>query len=81
MSSRRRVGPLTVPDDQHRLHLAPASALHRLRKNELIRLWKVSGMWSSDEEGDGDDGDQHGLSKVELVNGLIRAVGFFLSSS
>ncbi|BEI83951.1 hypothetical protein CcaverHIS002_0405550 [Cutaneotrichosporon cavernicola] len=57
-------------DDQHLLQLAPASALHRLRKNELIRLWKVCGMWPSDDE-DEDIGEQQ--TKVDLVNGLIKA--------
>ncbi|GMK59326.1 hypothetical protein CspeluHIS016_0703410 [Cutaneotrichosporon spelunceum] len=57
-------------DDQHLLQLAPASALHRLRKNELIRLWKVCGMWPSDDE---DDDIVERQTKVDLVNGLIKA--------
>ncbi|BEJ14772.1 hypothetical protein CspHIS471_0405390 [Cutaneotrichosporon sp. HIS471] len=57
-------------DDQHLLQLAPTSALHRLRKNELIRLWKVCGMWPSDDE-DEVIGEQQ--TKVDLVNGLIKA--------
>jgi hypothetical protein len=64
--------------DQHLLADAPAYALHRLRKAELIRLWKVAGMWVGDDEtidSTGDDEDDAGLGKKELVDGLIAAVG------
>jgi hypothetical protein len=62
--------------DQHLLQDAPASALHRLRKAELIRLWKVAGMWTADDiTEDGDlaqsEEDDAGLTKNELVDGLI----------
>ncbi|KLT39753.1 kinase-like protein [Cutaneotrichosporon oleaginosum] len=63
-------------DDQHLLQMAPASALHRLRKSELVRLWKVCGMWSDDDEEGNDISNldlKRGLSKVDLVNGLIKA--------
>jgi hypothetical protein len=59
---------------------APAYALHRLRKAELIRLWKVAGMWDTPEdEGDSiisteDEDDDKGMAKKELVDGLIDAV-------
>ncbi|KAL7421198.1 hypothetical protein Q5752_004083 [Cryptotrichosporon argae] len=65
--------------DQHLLGGAPAYALHRLRKAELIRLWKVAGMWPESEDGDtvmgdGDnDDDDRGMGKNELVDGLIAA--------
>ena len=70
-----------VIGDQHLLAEAPVYALHRLRKAELVRLWKVAGMWSTDDE-DGDfssatsveDDDDGGLSKKELIDGLIAAV-------
>lgn len=67
--------------DQHLLAEAPPYALRRLRKAELIRLWKVAGMWTTDDE-DGadsigsaaDEDDGGGLSKKDLVDGLITAV-------
>ena len=67
--------------DQQLLADAPAYALHRLRKAELIRLWKVAGMWTAEDGEDGesvasgvDDEDDGGLSKKDLVDGLIAAV-------
>lgn len=66
--------------DQHLIDEAPAYALHRLRKAELIRLWKVAGMWTA-EEGDeaeslgAEDEEASGISKKDLVDGLIAAVG------
>lgn len=74
-------GEANLVDDQHFLNVATAHALQRLRKGELIRLWKVSGMWSSGED-DGmnaseEDGD-HGLGKAELVSGIIGAVSVLL---
>lgn len=66
--------------DQHLIDDAPAYALHRLRKAELTRLWKVAGMWLGDDgdaeinmHQDEEDEDQ-GMSKRELVDGLIAAV-------
>ena len=71
-----------VVGDQHLLAEAPAYALHRLRKAELIRLWKVAGMWTSGDDDEeesiaslADDDDDGGLGKKELVDGLIAAVG------
>lgn len=76
---------LTLLGDQHLLQDAPTYALHRLRKAELIRLWKVAGMWSEgDEDGEGsidsaaDDEAEGQLSKKELVDGLIAAVSLYL---
>lgn len=63
--------------DQHLIDEAPAYALHRLRKTELIRLWKVAGMWEGEEEDEGstnEEEDDQGLSKKELVDGLLAAV-------
>ncbi|WWD21075.1 hypothetical protein CI109_105556 [Kwoniella shandongensis] len=63
--------------DQHLIDAAPAYALHRLRKAELIRLWKVAGMWTlDDDEAVEDSDDEHvdELGKKELVDGLIAAV-------
>ena len=57
-----------TPGDQHLLEDAPLYALQRLRKAELVRLWKVAGMWPdeyTDEE----------ISKKELVDGLIAVGG------
>lgn len=79
----------TSPDqlgDQHLLHDAPAHTLHRLRKAELVRLWKVAGMWSEDDEGESaaasaDEDDDGGLSKKELVDGLIAAVSTLETTS
>lgn len=64
-------------DDQHLLQDAPATSLHRLRKTELVRLWKVAGMWLSEEDEMDEGGeDARDLGKSELVEGLIKAVGF-----
>lgn len=65
--------------DQHLIDEAPAYALHRLRKAELVRLWKVAGMWQGQEDADGVEEveeDDHGMSKRELVDGIIAAVSF-----
>ncbi|WVQ75409.1 hypothetical protein IAR50_005030 [Cryptococcus sp. DSM 104548] len=63
--------------DQYLLHSAPALALHRLRKAELIRLWKVAGMWENDPGPDGDmdedEDDDAGLGKKDLVDGILGA--------
>ncbi|KAL1406071.1 hypothetical protein Q8F55_007754 [Vanrija albida] len=69
-------------DDQHLLQDAPAASLHRLRKSELIRLWKVAGMWLSEEDEmdeEGEDGRE--LGKSELVDGLIKARKQFVDVS
>lgn len=61
--------------DQHLLVEAPAHALHRLRKAELVRLWKVAGMWNEEEHGDGLEEDESiGMSKKDLVDGLVAGV-------
>jgi hypothetical protein len=63
--------------DQHLIDEAPAYALHRLRKTELIRLWKVAGMWEGEEEEEGSTNEEEndqGMSKKELVDGLLAAV-------
>lgn len=60
--------------DQHLLQEASAAALHRLRKADLIRLWKVAGLWEGpDEEDSADDGHDMGeeIRKNELVGGII----------
>ncbi|OCF31382.1 TKL protein kinase [Kwoniella heveanensis BCC8398] len=64
-----------VESDQHLIDSAPAYALHRLRKAELIRLWKVAGMWAQDdtEITSVDDESDAGMGKKELVDGLIAA--------
>lgn len=60
------------PDDQNLLHVASAHTLHRLRKDELVRLWKVAGMWS--DEDDEAEGRVREKSKVDLVTGLLELV-------
>jgi hypothetical protein len=65
--------------DQHLIDEAPAYALRRLRKTELIRLWKVAGMWEGEEEEEGpthEEENDRGLSKKELVDGLLAAVSY-----
>ncbi|WWC73207.1 uncharacterized protein I206_107173 [Kwoniella pini CBS 10737] len=61
--------------DQHLIDSAPAYALHRLRKAELIRLWKVAGMWNEEDDVDSvnsvDEENDAGKGKKELVDGLI----------
>jgi hypothetical protein len=89
-SSLRKVGWLARMEcladmsigDQHLLAEAPAYAPHRLRKAELIRLWKVAGMWTTGDEDEvdsiastADEDDDGGLGKKELVDGLVAAVG------
>ncbi|OCF54446.1 TKL protein kinase [Kwoniella mangroviensis CBS 10435] len=63
--------------DQHLIDSAPANALHRLRKAELIRLWKVAGMWNEDDDMRSvtsvDDENDAGMGKKDLVDGLIAA--------
>ncbi|OCF72595.1 TKL protein kinase [Kwoniella mangroviensis CBS 8886] len=63
--------------DQHLIDFAPANALHRLRKAELIRLWKVAGMWNEDDDMRSvtsvDDENDAGMGKKDLVDGLIAA--------
>jgi hypothetical protein len=77
LSSLDSPRPANEIGDQHLIDEAPAYALHRLRKTELIRLWKVAGMWEGEEEGEGsthEEEDDQGLSKKELVDGLLAAV-------
>lgn len=53
------------------------TALHRLKKSELVRLWRVAGLWEGPDDCDMDDEAQEGdLKKEELVNGIIAAVRF-----
>lgn len=63
---------LIAEDDQNLLHLASAHTLHRLKKDELIRLWKVAGMWSEEDDDAGKKVQEK--SKVELVTGLLELV-------
>ncbi|ODO01638.1 hypothetical protein I350_06462 [Cryptococcus amylolentus CBS 6273] len=61
--------------DNYLLQSAPGPTLHRLRKAELIRLWKVAGMWENDAGPDGamdeDDEDDAGMGKKDLVDGIL----------
>ncbi|KAK4684469.1 hypothetical protein P7C73_g5703, partial [Tremellales sp. Uapishka_1] len=65
--------------DQNLLQEAPAHMLRRLRKAELVRLWKVAGMWTADDDdgrsttSTGDEDDNVGLGKKELVDGILSA--------
>ncbi len=68
-------GAWLTAGDQQLLTVAPAYALHRLRKAELIRLWKVAGMWNEEDMGGRGEEEEGGdLGKKELVDGLIAAV-------
>ena len=58
--------PLFAADD-HLINHAPRGQLHRVRKAELFRLWRVAGL--ADEKLK--ESDTH---KNELVDGLIEAV-------
>jgi hypothetical protein len=42
----------------------------------MIRLWKVAGMWQGEDDdfGSSNDEDDQGMSKKDLVDGLIAAV-------
>ena len=75
---RRWMARADLVGDQHLLRDAPAYALLRLRKAELIRLWKVAGMWELGDDWDtvstGDEDADGGMGKKELVDGLIAAV-------
>ncbi|WVO18298.1 hypothetical protein L204_106013 [Cryptococcus depauperatus] len=61
--------------DQQLINYAPVAVLQRLRKAELIRLWKVAGMWEHDDPSDEEDeeGDEARLNKKRLVDGIIAA--------
>ncbi|OWZ40976.1 TKL protein kinase [Cryptococcus neoformans c45] len=61
--------------DRNLIHYAPSTALHRLRKAELVRLWKVAGMWDSEDIPDDMNEDETigDMGKKELVDGLIAA--------
>ncbi len=74
---------LIADSDQFLLHDATSGQLHRLKKAELIRLWKVAGMWTGEDEldelglGHGEElhgNDEEEIGKKELVEGLIEAV-------
>lgn len=43
--------------------------LNRLRKAELVRLWKVVGMWDEEDE---DEEAEAIMMKPELVDGLLK---------
>lgn len=62
--------------DRNLIHYAPPTTLHRLRKAELVRLWKVAGMWDSEDIPDDTNEDEAigDMGKKELVDGLIAAV-------
>ena len=63
--------------DQYLLHDAPPYTLHRLRKAELVRLWKVAGMWEADYDEKSmivEDEDDGARSKKDLVDGLLSGV-------
>ena len=74
-SSSQQVRPVwttkceLTSDDLFYLEEAAEWQLNRLRKAELVRLWKVVGMW--DEE-DGDDEAEASMMKPELVDGLLK---------
>ncbi|KIR28340.1 TKL protein kinase [Cryptococcus deuterogattii LA55] len=61
--------------DRNLIHYAPPTTLHRLRKAELVRLWKVAGMWDSEDIPDDTNEDEAigDMGKKELVDGLIAA--------
>ena len=68
-----------VIGDQYLLHDAPSYILHRLRKPELVRLWKVAGMWEDEAEDDSmavEDEDDGGRSKKDLIDGLLLGVNW-----
>lgn len=60
------------------LQSAPETSLLRLRKAELVRLWKVAGLWHEDDEGADEAQFTRTMGKVDLVDGLIRAVSQLL---
>lgn len=71
---------LPFSGDQHLLHDASVTVLHRLKKSELVRLWKVAGLWEGPDEVDMDDEPQEGdMRKEELVNGIVAAVSSDIS--
>lgn len=63
-------------DDDYMLHQAPGNQLNRLRKAELVRLWKVAGIWegetdSIESEHIGDE--QEDYRKSQLIEGILEA--------
>lgn len=62
--------------DRNLINYAPSTTLHRLRKAELVRLWKVAGMWDNEDIPDDTNEDEMAgdMGKKELVDGLIAVV-------
>jgi hypothetical protein len=65
-------------DDDFMLHHATKAQLNRLRKAELVRLWKVAGIWEGDSESVGTEAEEEheDLRKAQLLQGLLDAVSF-----
>lgn len=72
-------------DDEQLLRKASSAALDRLRKAELVRLWKVAGLSldGSDSESEQDESDSESedgseiemqLTKEQLIKGIVEAV-------
>lgn len=65
---------LMDPSDEHLVSVASRAELGRVRKPELVRLWRVAGLLADeDEEGDNATTAED-MRKDELVDGLIDAV-------
>jgi hypothetical protein len=64
------------------LHQAPRNQLNRLRKAELVRLWKVAGIWEGDTESVESESmadEQEDYRKSQLIEGILEAVSGSLS--
>ncbi|KAJ9120063.1 hypothetical protein QFC22_002960 [Naganishia vaughanmartiniae] len=75
---------LIAEDDEQLLRQASSAALDRLRKAELVRLWKVAGLSldESDSESEQDESDSESeeesdiemhLTKEQLIKGIVEA--------
>ena len=66
--------PLISLADDHLINHAPRKDLNRVRKAELFRLWRVSGLAD-------DDADESEIHKNALIDGLLDAVSGILPAA
>lgn len=76
-------------DDEQLLRKASSAALDRLRKAELVRLWKVAGLSLDGSDSESEQEDPHSdsddesdiemhLTKEQLIKGIVEAVSRFM---
>jgi hypothetical protein len=65
---------LMDPSDDHLISEASRAELSRVRKPELIRLWRVAGLLGDEDEDEDGALSAETMRKDELIDGLIDAV-------